>query len=105
MPSKPRTLCSQILELAVYSRLLAESWTRTCQTQGPAGTPRFYLGQRVQTTVDEIGLGSSTPAPAGSTGVIAMVPTKWDPDYVVILDGDQTRRKHAYREDELAPAT
>ncbi|KOU62068.1 hypothetical protein ADK57_25895 [Streptomyces sp. MMG1533] len=64
---------------------------------------RFRIGQRVRTTVDTLGLSPATPFPAGTFGTVANLPDEWG-DYGVVLDGEPSGRRHAYGDNELAPA-
>ena len=59
----------------------------------------YQPGQRVRTTVDQIG----RHMPAGSLGTVIYPPNKWG-GYGIRLDDDPDGGTHAYEEHELAPA-
>ncbi|MBX9392265.1 hypothetical protein K4749_01290 [Streptomyces sp. TRM72054] len=59
----------------------------------------YQPGQRVRTTVDQIG----RHMPAGSLGTVVHHLDEWS-DYGIRLDDDPTGRTHYYGENELAPA-
>jgi hypothetical protein len=98
-------VATDVLHLTLRTRRFLAQWEALRhQHAARANQPcRYYLGQRVRTTVDELSLWGSVPAPAGTLGTIAMPEDEWG-DYAVILDSDPSGRRHAFGENELEPA-
>ncbi|MFF2411776.1 hypothetical protein [Streptomyces sp. NPDC058092] len=86
-------VATDVLHLALRARRFLEQWEALRhQHAARADQPcRYYLGQRVRTTVDELSLWGSASAPAGTLGIIAMPEDEWG-DYAVILDSDPSGR-------------
>lgn len=104
-PKPTSQITAEALYLALHMRRTLQHWEKLRrQHAAKADQPcRFYLGQRVRTTVDEFSrtIFGIIPAPAGTLGTIAMPEDEWG-DYAVLLDTDPTRR-HAFGENELEP--